>query len=510
MSGSSGDRGRDRGALARRRGADGFAAAGGAVPHGRRASDRSAAAERGPAALAARARRYRAACARYFDQARGDIDARNALACRIMSAAAPPLLVLFLFSARVLGPFWRPSPWHLAAVPALVAVALAAWRLTAPRRRARPSVTAVCLGFASAVLALTALVDTLGTPLVPGLFMQALCVVMTGMFVFRPGACLSAVGLLEILFAALSFAVKEPFAARGDAVSAVAGFSICVGVSLTATALRVREFEAGAAYRVLSTRDVLTGLANKATLLSRAAHYVDEAGGAVSCALVMIDVDDFKRINDRYGHLVGDEVLRGVGSILADSFRSSDVLARFGGDEFTVLAKGFVDEGALAGKLAAIQGRMRELGRSLLGEEAALSMGAVVARARPVDLDRLLRLADDALYVSKRAGKARFTVTAYTDEEAAVGGWPDAAPGPVAGGPPADRPVAASDPTPAGPAADRPAAASDPTPGPVPAGPAADRPAAASGPTPAGLPFDRPAGPPANCPDDDCEVRDDR
>lgn len=489
MSGSSGDRGRDRGALARRRGADGFAAAGGAVPHGRRASDRSAAAERGPAALAARARRYRAACARYFDQARGDIDARNALACRIMSAAAPPLLVLLLFSARVLGPFWRPSPWHLAAVPAQVAVALAAWRLTAPRRRARPSVTAVCLGFASAVLALTALVDTLGTPLVPGLFMQALCVVMTGMFVFRPSACLGAVGLLEILFVALSFAVKEPFAARGDAVSAVAGFSICAGVSLTATSLRVREFEAGAAYRVLSTRDALTGLANKATLLSRAAHYVDEAGGAVSCALVMIDVDDFKRINDRYGHLVGDEVLRGVGSILADSFRSSDVLARFGGDEFTVLAKGFVDEGALAGKLAAIQGRMRELGRSLLGEEATLSMGAVVARARPVDLDRLLRLADDALYVSKRAGKARFTVTAYTDEEAAAGGS-DAMGDPVASGGPA----AAPGPVPACPPADRPAAASAPMPaGPVPA---------ASGPAP--------AGPTADRPDDDCEVRDDR
>ena len=505
MSGASGDRGRDRGALAHRRGADGFAAAGGAVPHGRRASDRSAAAERGPAALAARARRYRAACARYFDQARGDIDARNALACRIMSAAAPPLLVLFLFSARVLGPFWRPSPWHLAAVPALVALALAAWRLTAPRRRARPSMTAVCLGFASAVLAFTALVDTLGTPLVPGLFMQALCVVMTGMFVFRPSACLSAVGLLEILFAALSFAVKEPFAARGDAVSAVAGFSICVGVSLTATALRVREFEAGAAYRVLSTRDVLTGLANKATLLSRAAHYVDEAGGAVSCALVMIDVDDFKRINDRYGHLVGDEVLRGVGSILADSFRSSDVLARFGGDEFTVLAKGFVDEGALAGKLAAIQGRMRELGRSLLGEEVTLSMGAVVARARPVDLDRLLRLADDALYVSKRAGKARFTVTAYTDEEAAVGSGPDAAPGPVVacgsdvapGSVTAGGPDVAPGPVPAGPAA-RSVAASDPTP----AGPSPDRPAAASDPTPAGPSPDRP--------DDDCEVRDDR
>lgn len=50
------------------------------------------------------------------------------------------------------------------------------------------------------------------------------------MFVFRPSACLSAVGLLEILFVALSFAVKEPFAARGDAVSAVAGFTICVGV----------------------------------------------------------------------------------------------------------------------------------------------------------------------------------------------------------------------------------------------------------------------------------------
>lgn len=127
-----------------------------------------------------------------------------------------------------------------------------------------------------------------------------------------------------------------------------------------------------------------------------------------SLAMLALDIDHFKDINDTFGHLVGDDVLREIGSVLRQTARLSDVVARTGGEEFAILAADTDDAGALLFANRIIEAfrshRFAHLGTRVV----TVSIGFTVAPARTDDVLRLLRVrADEALYVAKRSGRDR-------------------------------------------------------------------------------------------------------
>jgi len=128
---------------------------------------------------------------------------------------------------------------------------------------------------------------------------------------------------------------------------------------------------------------------------------VDLAGDDLS--VVFVDVDEFKQVNDRYSHAVGDEVLRRIAVILRTHCRSDDVPVRYGGDEFVILVLG---GGAAAEGVAA---RLHEAVRNApWGQVAAgLKVTVSVGVGRPVPDHGAMAAADAALYDAKRAGRDR-------------------------------------------------------------------------------------------------------
>ncbi len=158
----------------------------------------------------------------------------------------------------------------------------------------------------------------------------------------------------------------------------------------------------------MSVMDALTGLYNRRYLDSHLEGFYAHHP-AIDFAILMIDIDHFKLINDRHGHRIGDEVLRAVADALRRDLRQDDLIARYGGEEFVVVVKG-IDE-TYARELAE-QLRMAIEQVSIETVQVTASIGiAISARAAP--RRNLIELADQAMYQAKRHGRNR--VIAYSD-----------------------------------------------------------------------------------------------
>jgi diguanylate cyclase len=156
----------------------------------------------------------------------------------------------------------------------------------------------------------------------------------------------------------------------------------------------------------LARTDPLTGLANRRAfddeLVRRITEWHRRRAGF---CLVMIDVDHFKALNDRYGHLSGDQVLRGLGELFAGLSRPADLPARLGGEEFAVLlpAASAARAGRIAEEiLAAVASRPFVIEEATIHITVSVGLSMVQPGDGPLTL---LRRADDALYASKRAGR---------------------------------------------------------------------------------------------------------
>jgi len=156
-----------------------------------------------------------------------------------------------------------------------------------------------------------------------------------------------------------------------------------------------------------AVRDGLTGLHNRFYLrdvLPRMLASTDRDGGALT--VLMIDVDHFKQINDRHGHLVGDAVLRRLGGCLDEACRVGDLAVRFGGEEFLVVLTG---ADAAAAQLWTT--RFREALAATVGDLPAITVSVGLAERRPTEpVGGLLERADRALYGAKGAGRDRVLV----------------------------------------------------------------------------------------------------
>jgi diguanylate cyclase (GGDEF)-like protein len=156
--------------------------------------------------------------------------------------------------------------------------------------------------------------------------------------------------------------------------------------------------------------DSLTGLFNRRYLDATLDREIDRADRAHrSIGIIMLDIDDFKRLNDTHGHHVGDEVLRLVGGLLDRQTRAGDIVCRYGGEEFVLV----LPEASLADTqaraetlLAAIRQLRHDVGD---GNTASITMsgGVVALPEHGSDAATLLRLADQALYLAKAEGKDR-------------------------------------------------------------------------------------------------------
>jgi diguanylate cyclase len=188
-------------------------------------------------------------------------------------------------------------------------------------------------------------------------------------------------------------------------------FASLVASQFEREALLARLQAANAELAAHALTDPLTGLANRRRLIEEAQRMLARAarvGARVEVAF--IDFDGFKAINDRYGHEVGDRFLAAMSQRLRDGLRSADLVARYGGDEFVVLAMaapGSDEDGAaLRERIEALSRAQVDLGDGVHIDYAGASVGVVQSQPGDSDADALLARADAAMYAVKQQRKA--------------------------------------------------------------------------------------------------------
>ena len=159
-----------------------------------------------------------------------------------------------------------------------------------------------------------------------------------------------------------------------------------------------------------AVRDPLTGLYNRRFLAETSVARIELARRqATPVAIVLIDIDHFKQINDLHGHARGDEVLQQFAALLRDRMRRSDIICRFGGEEFVLLVDN-CDDATLAEILDGLMKQFRGLhfgaGEDLL-DDCTFSAGVALMDADGADFESLVRVADLRMYRAKAAGRAR-------------------------------------------------------------------------------------------------------
>lgn len=165
----------------------------------------------------------------------------------------------------------------------------------------------------------------------------------------------------------------------------------------------------------LATHDVLTQLPNRYLFAERFDQAFSEwKANGVSFAVLLIDLDHFKEINDQYGHEVGDQVLRAVANRMLQATRSRDTVARYGGDEFVILITDLIDLESAQAKAANVLESIARTVKTSAGElSLSCSIGVSLCPNHGESLDSLLKAADQAMYGVKQLGRKGVAVTEF-------------------------------------------------------------------------------------------------
>ena len=329
------------------------------------------------------------------------------------SIAALSLLVLFLFLTPFIIKGWKITPSHIGFLPAAIALCLISFYQYRKGRVSVKKSVVLCVLFETVIFTFVILIDGVYSPSAPAVFMPVMCVAIPPLFIMPFLLNFGLLCLYEICFIACVLTFKDPMIGQYDIFASLTALGCSFIVINLIYYHRLRDHDARIKYKLLSTRDALSGLLNKQACETAVRQYLAGRSPFTGFSFLIMDLDDFKHVNDTSGHITGDQVIKDFGDVLHHVFRSTDIAGRAGGDEFMVLLKGDFSLTLLKEKCRRIQEQLNKQCLKSCGLSVSCSIGAVYISGGDLTFEDLFRQADEALYQAKAQGKARFTVREF-------------------------------------------------------------------------------------------------
>ncbi|SDI22294.1 diguanylate cyclase (GGDEF) domain-containing protein [Pseudobutyrivibrio sp. 49] len=259
-----------------------------------------------------------------------------------------------------------------------------------------------------------ALIDVFDSPTGQALWLPLACIGLPMIFIDRIYKYAFEESVVLSIMLIMSYFHRDHEGFLKDLYISIAAFIVSILAARIILEVRAKEALAMQEVTKLSSLDKLTHVLNKNALIERIDNYFHRKTSDEFCAMCIIDLDDFKLVNDNLGHSTGDILLEKVGQLLIENFRAYDLVGRYGGDEFVVLMPRMGDINILANRCKALQMYISDLDIGA-NHIVTASIGAVICKGEG-DWKAIFSMADDALYKSKILGKNCCTTWVYVDE----------------------------------------------------------------------------------------------
>lgn len=233
----------------------------------------------------------------------------------------------------------------------------------------------------------------------------------------KPWRVLAYITVVSVLYTICCFLAKDYQLFLADMVDLIAFYVLGIGVNCVVLNDRIASVENFVRYREKSETDLLTGLYNREAGVERIETLIQQQ---VYGAFLMMDIDDFKHINDNYGHLAGDDVLRAAADVIRHFFEGEHVVLRIGGDEFAVYAVGWTKQEQCAKQLDRLYEVLHKTELPQVGGALKMSLGCAIHHCSAGNFQLLYKQGDECLYEAKRQGKNCYQIgmiTGISEEE---------------------------------------------------------------------------------------------
>lgn len=348
----------------------------------------------------------------YFIESRSEITERNLEFMQTISLFGIFIYILYYIVTLVFFRSWMISPVYALFVPCLMLFYFYARKTLRSEKRNLRNIQIITLLMYIALMAETIIMSVFPHPDTPSVYFPLFLIMGPVLFILPMFLQLAVVSSGFLAFVALALNFKSAACLHHDLFEASTAFIFSVIVILLLLQFRLQTETLKNKYYLKSKTDQLTSLLNKMAWMTDARHYILSKKKNEHYAVLFIDIDNFKKINDTFGHMEGDRLLSEVADTLKNVCRRDDILGRFGGDEFIILLKRIESEDQASQKAETILDTLS----SSVGNPAGrvtCSIGVCCNLQDHGNIDTVMKAADQALYSAKRNGGGVRAVTLY-------------------------------------------------------------------------------------------------
>jgi diguanylate cyclase (GGDEF)-like protein len=352
----------------------------------------------------------------YFQIAEDHIAQKNLELLKLTSLIFSVSLVFFCTAILLIFKNWSVIPVSLLFLLSAVIFFVVSFKYLKSGHKDKRTITALCLLFEATVFAFAAIMDLSPRLNVGVVFLPLFYITFSICFIFPLWQIISVQLIVEIIYIISIMLMNNPYTDKINIPTSIVSLILSFLAGHIRLKSQAEDYNVRMQYRYLSMTDSLTGILNKKACEDAIREYLDTTANCYG-ALLFLDLDNFKNVNDYIGHTAGDQILEETGKLLVESFRSTDIVGRVGGDEFMILIKDFHDsEAVLKRKCTMLQYDMCQT-MLRFSVESSCSIGVVLFQNTNIEFQDIYKMADISLHRAKRSGKNQYVIYNINEEK---------------------------------------------------------------------------------------------